>query len=96
MSRFQERRPALVSAITGDGIPELLDAIDARLGASDTILDITIPAHDGRLLAWVHENTDVLTRTTDEETGALRLTLRTTPENKARLEANLRKSADNR
>jgi GTP-binding protein HflX len=96
MSRFQERRPALVSAITGDGIPELLDAIDTRLGASDAILDIEIPAQDGRLRAWVHENTDVLTRTTDEETGALRLTLRTTPENKARLEAQLRKSADNR
>lgn len=92
MSRFQERQPALVSAITGDGIPELLDAIDARLGASDAILDITIPANDGRLIAWVHENTDVLTRTTDEETGALRLTLRTTPENKARLESQLSKS----
>lgn len=92
MARFQERRPALVSAVSGEGIADLLDAIDARLGATDEILEVTIPAHDGRLIAWTYENTDVLTRNTDEETGALHLTLRTTLENRARLDAQLKKS----
>ncbi len=91
LARFQERRPALVSAITGEGIPELLDAIDARLGASDQIIEVTLPAEAGRLLAWIHANTDVLTRETDEATGATTLTLRTTQENKARLNAQLGK-----
>jgi GTP-binding protein HflX len=91
LARFQERRPALVSAITGEGIGELLDAIDARLGTSDQILDVTLPPDAGKLLAWIHANTDVLTRQTDDETGTTTLTLRTTPENKARLEAQLAK-----
>ena len=91
LARFQERQPALVSAITGEGIPELLDAIDARLGASDQIVEVTLPADAGKLLAWIHTNADVLTRTTNDETGATTLTLRTTPENKARLDAQLAK-----
>ncbi len=92
LARFQERHPALVSAITGEGIGQLLDAIDARLGASDQIIEVTLPADAGKLLAWIHANADVLTRTTDDETGATTLTLRTTPENKARLESQLRRS----
>jgi GTP-binding protein HflX len=91
LARFQERRPALVSAITGEGIGELLDAIDARLGTTDQIVEVTLPPDAGKLLAWIHANTDVLTRQTDEETGTTTLTLRTTPENKARLEAQLAK-----
>jgi len=46
-------------------------------------------ADAGKLLAWIHTNADVLTRATDDETGATTLTLRTTPENKARLDAQL-------
>ena len=91
MARFQERRPSLVSAVSGEGITDLLEAIDARLGSSDEILEVTIPAHDGRLIAWTYENTEVLTRSTDDETGALHLTLRTTSENRSRLDAQLKK-----
>lgn len=89
LARFQERRPALVSAITGEGIPGLLDAIDARLGATDRIVEVTLPPDAGKLLAWIYANADVLTRGTNEETGAITLSLRTTPENKARLDAQL-------
>jgi hypothetical protein len=52
---------------------------------------VTLPAEAGRLLAWIHANTDVLTRETDEATGGTTLTLRTTQENKARLNAQLGK-----
>jgi GTP-binding protein HflX len=93
LARFQERRPALVSAITGEGITGLLDAIDTRLGASDQIVEVTLPPDAGKILAWIHANTDVLTRTTDEETGATTLTLRTTPENKARLDVQVKRSS---
>lgn len=93
LARFQERHPALVSAVTGEGIPNLLDAIDVRLGATDQIVEVTLPADAGKLLAWIHANADVLTRATNDETGATTLTLRTTPENKARLDAQLKRSS---
>ncbi len=92
MARFEERHPALVSAVTGEGIPALLDAIDARLGVGDETLELTVPARDGRLLAWLHDNADVLARTTDDDTGAVHLTLRIAKEKKGRLQAQLRKA----
>jgi len=92
MARFEEHHPALVSAVTGEGIPALLDAIDARLGVGDETLELTVPARDGRLLAWLHDNADVLARTTDDDTGAVHLTLRIAKEKKGRLQAQLRKA----
>jgi GTP-binding protein HflX len=91
LARFEERHPVLVSAITGEGIDTLFAAIDARLGAGDEIMDLTLPAQEGRLMAWIYENADVLSRTTDEETGALHLTLRIASEKKGRLAAMLTK-----
>lgn len=93
LARFQERRPALVSAVTGEGIPQLLDAIDHRLGTADEIVDLTLAVYDGKLLAWAYANADVLSRESDAATGALRLTLRLTPENKVRLDARLKQAS---
>jgi GTP-binding protein HflX len=90
LARFQERHPVLVSAMTGEGIPNLFEAIDARLGTADEIVHVTIPPHEGKLLAWAYANADVLSRETDPETGGLNLALRLTPDKKARLEARLK------
>jgi GTPase len=91
-SRWAERRPALVSAVTGEGVEELLDAIDRRLGIADEILDLTVPAHEGRLIAWLYENCDVLSRTANEETAALVFKLRLATEKKGRLLSALAKA----
>ena len=56
----EERHPALVSAVTGEGIDALLEAIDARLGRADEVLTLTVPAREGRLIHWLHENADVM------------------------------------
>ncbi len=92
MARFEERRPVAVSAVTGEGVDALLDSIDARIGAGDEVLTLTIPAHEGKLIAWLYENGDVLDRTSDDDTGVLRLTLRIASEMKGRLIAQLQKS----
>ncbi|MCU0954084.1 MAG: GTPase HflX [Hyphomicrobium sp.] len=89
-ARFEERQPVLASAITGEGIPALLDAIDRRLGTADMIVDLAIAPEDGKLLAWVYSNADILARDTDPDTGVLHLKLRLTPDNKARLDARLK------
>ena len=64
--RWRERHPVLVSAATGEGLEALLHAIDARLGESDETLTVRVPAIDGKLINWIHENTDVMHTETDD------------------------------
>ncbi len=86
-----ERPPVLVSAKTGEGIAALLDAIDARLGKADEILDVEIPGHEGALIAWLYETTDVMSRE-GGEAGALHMRVRLASEKKDRVIARLRKA----
>lgn len=84
-----ERRPVLVSAQTGAGLDALYAAIDARLGAADAVLEITIPGHEGQLIAWMYENAEIMTRASTDE-GALQLRIRVASEKKDRVIAKLR------
>ncbi len=86
-----ERNPVLVSAATGQGIAALFDAIDARLGSADEVLDVIIPGHEGALIAWLYENTDVMSRTAADD-GALHVRIRLASEKKDRAIAQLRKA----
>lgn len=63
------QKPVLVSAITGEGIESLLDAIDGRLAENNKTLTIEVPADAGALMHWLHGNTEVLDRQTND-TGA--------------------------
>lgn len=83
-ARFRTPQPVLMSAATGEGVARLLDAIDARLGAGDEILTLTLPAHEGRVLAWLHENADVLTQEPDGE-GSIVVRVRIASEKRMRL-----------
>ncbi|MCV0371546.1 GTPase HflX [Filomicrobium sp.] len=84
----QENRPALVSAQTGEGIEDLLAAIDTRLGADDTYLTLVVPAREGKLLSWLHDNSEILERTVDDN-GETTLRLRIAAEKRGRLLAQL-------
>lgn len=84
-----ERRPVLVSAQTGVGLDGLFAAIDARLGAADEVFEITIPGHEGQLIAWMYENSEILERVTTDD-GALQVRVRVASEKKDRVIAKLR------
>jgi GTPase len=90
-ARWKDRQPVLVSATQGTGFDKLLDALDARLGAADRIIEVTVPAHDGRLMHWLHENADVILRTPDES-GNIAVRVRVPAEKQARLLNQLRKA----
>lgn len=90
-ARRNEYRPILVSAATGEGLDALVQAIDTRLGAADEILDIVVPGHEGALIAWLYETTDVMNRETRDD-GALHMCVRIASEKKARILAKLRKA----
>jgi GTPase len=60
--RPREHPCLLVSAVTGEGIDELLAAIEDRLAAARTTLDLSIDASDGAGISWLHRNAEVLNK----------------------------------
>lgn len=62
-----DRHPILISALTGEGVPELLAAIENRLAVGRPSYEVSVPPEDGEGLAWLHANTEVLDRTVTEE-----------------------------
>lgn len=65
-----------VSAVTGQGIPELLGAIAARLQADWEKLEVDVPAADGRRLAWLYAHGQVITKELDGDMWRLTVKLR--------------------
>lgn len=66
-------RPLLVSAITGEGIEDLLSAIAERLRADRASRRVTVDASDGRALNWIYERCSVTGRSDDADTGRIAL-----------------------
>ena len=52
----------LVSAETGEGVDRLLAAIEDRLAATRTTLDLSVDASDGAAVSWLHRNSEVLAK----------------------------------
>jgi GTPase len=57
-----ERRPILISALTGEGMPELLETIEQHLAMGRQTYEVDVAPEDGQGLAWLHENTEILER----------------------------------
>lgn len=51
---------AIVSALSGQGIDELLVRLGSMLTGDAKTVELTIPASDGRRLAWLHAHGEVL------------------------------------
>jgi len=64
----------IVSAVTGEGLDQLLGLIERRLAEALDVAEITLASSDGENLAWVYENGEVLSR--QESDGAIRLVAR--------------------
>lgn len=88
-ARFADERPVLVSAETGEGLDQLLNAIDSRLGRCDEVLDLVVPAGAGRLINWVYEEAELIERE-NLTSGEVRLRVRVAAEKKQRLLAQVR------
>jgi GTP-binding protein HflX len=86
-----DRAPVLISALTGEGIEALRTAIDARFGAKDEVLTLEIPAREGRLLSWLHDNAEVLDQET-AESGAVTARFRIDPAIRGKLDGQLKRA----
>jgi len=70
-----ERHPVTVSAISGEGIPQLVEAIEARLGESRQTLELTIDPADGAGLSWLYRHAEVLSKDMRDD-GRMAVTVR--------------------
>ncbi|MBH9537999.1 GTPase HflX [Novosphingopyxis sp. YJ-S2-01] len=58
---------ATISAVTGEGVEAMRELVAGKLTADDREAVVRLPAGEGRLLAWLHENGRVLGQSQDGE-----------------------------
>jgi GTP-binding protein HflX len=71
--------PIAVSALTGEGIGTLLEAIEARLARGRSLIDLSLDSADGQGLHWLYEHTEVMARA-DGDDGRVNVTVRVAPD----------------
>jgi GTPase len=79
-------RPALVSALTGEGIDGLTATIENELARSRLTLDIALDLADGAGMSWVHRHAEVLARDEGAD-GRMHMTVRIAPDRAGLLRA---------
>jgi GTPase len=70
-----EERPVLVSALTGEGMDVLRDAIGQRMAEGRMVFALVVPAEDGEGMSWLHSQGEVLSKEAAED-GTLHITVR--------------------
>ena len=72
---FETGGGAAISAVTGMGIPQLLQQIDKRLAEHETFHEYTLPMEDGEALAWLYQHGEVLKHKDNKKTIHVRVLL---------------------
>src|SRR5215510_6419623 len=86
-----ERRPVIVSALSGEGLDRLAGEIEARLAARRVTLDLVVDAADGAGVSWLHRHTEVMRKALRGD-GALAITVRADPANAEKVRAKFGRS----
>ena len=73
-----------VSAVTGQGVEDLLEAVDAELSRSRQVWEIVLPPGDGAAIAWLYQHGEVQRREDGDE--GVSLTVSLDPADRARFE----------
>ncbi len=64
-----------VSAMTGEGVAELLACFDRLLSQGRETVDVQVPFHDGATLAWLYRHGEVVERRDDDSHAHMRVRL---------------------
>ncbi len=75
----RDARPVIASALTGQGLDELRDAIEERLAAGRLTFEVALGPQDGEGLHWLYENAEILRRSAGAD-GTTQLSVRVAPE----------------
>ncbi len=73
-----------VSAVTGQGVEDLLEAVDAALSHSRRVCDFVLPPDDGAAIAWLYRHGEVQRR--EDGDDRVSLTVALDPADRARFE----------
>jgi GTP-binding protein HflX len=76
----------LVSALSGEGLAQLLAEIETQLAARRITLDLVVDAADGAAVSWLHRHTEVMSKALRDD-GALAITVRADPANAEKVRA---------
>jgi len=82
--RAADDRPVIVSALTGEGLDRLLDAIEARLATRRIVLDLVLDPADGAGVSWLHRHSEVMDKHLRDD-GQLAMTVRADATNAERI-----------
>ena len=75
-----ENRPVPVSALNGEGLDRLIQAIEARLGESRLTIKLALDPSDGAGLSWLYRHSEVLSKAMNAD-GRLAVMVRADPKN---------------
>ena len=71
----QRARQFAVSALSGEGVDQLLEAIEAFLNRQAEASEVAVPLSDGATIAWLYRHGDVRSRHDDDEIAHLTVAL---------------------
>jgi GTPase len=80
------RRTVAVSALSGEGIDRLIDAIEVRLSETRQTFELSIDPADGAGLSWLYRHSEVLSKGLRDD-GRLAVTVRADPDKAAQVRA---------
>ena len=84
-ANFSEERMIPVSAVTGEGIDKLLNRISLYLSLADAVVEYEIPAGDGKAMAWLYKEGEVIEQSGDG--GNVLVKVRLSSDNQGRFES---------
>lgn len=77
LARTDGTSPIAISALTGEGIPELLAAVETRIAGDVQEIEVILPPDQLGMIDWLYRN-GAVTRRVDCDDGSVVLTLRAT------------------
>jgi GTP-binding protein HflX len=82
-AEFRGRQIA-VSAKTGQGLEELLVAVGTVLNQSRTVITLTLPASQGKAIAWLHSHVAIVERSHEDENVIMKVKMDQSEQDKFR------------
>jgi GTPase len=64
-----------VSALTGEGCPQLLALVDGELAEGRDVIQVSVRLWDGKTIAWLYRNGEVMERRDDDEYAHIKVRL---------------------
>jgi GTP-binding protein HflX len=77
LSQFNAHDPSklYISAVTGQGINAVYDAIDKEIAKGEVQINLTLDVSEGQKLAWLHEHGTLLSKQQKGETIKLQVSI---------------------